>query len=286
MQRPEALSPEFIRKYSCNSISSHVAAEFGLEGPNITIPAACAAGNHAVAFAHDTIHCDRASVMPAGGSDCFSRITYTGFPRLGAIAPDACRPFDRSRKGMIPGEGAAVLVLESLDHARSRGARIYAEVIGYELSGDAHHMTAAHPNGDGAVRTMQAALGQAGIRPSEVSYISAHETGTPVNDRIETQAVKRVFGDRERRIPMSSIKSMLDHTMGATSAIESTTCALSVLHDRIPPTMNFEEPDPECDLDYVPNQSREHVVNVAMNNAYTFGGNNASVLFRKCEVPN
>ncbi len=280
----DGVDAEFIRKYPCNVISAHIAAEFGLEGPNITIPAACAAGNHAVAFGFDTIRSGRAHVMLAGGSDCFSRITYTGFARLGAIAPDTCRPFDRNRKGMIPGEGAAVLVLESGHHARARGARCYAEVAGYGLSCDAHHMTAAHPSGDGAVRAMEAALAEAGIAASDVSYISAHGTGTAVNDRIETTAVKRVFGESARRIPMSSIKSMLGHTMGAASAIEAATCALSVFNDRIPPTMNFEEADPECDLDYVPNQAREHSVRVAMNNAYAFGGNNASVLFRKCEA--
>jgi len=282
----ESVGRDFIRKYPCNIISAHIAAEFGLEGPNITIPAACAAGNHAAAFGFDTIRSDKADVMLAGGSDCFSRITYTGFARLGAIAPDTCRPFDRNRKGMIPGEGAAVLVLESLDHAVRRGARIYAEMASYGLSCDAHHMTAAHPSGDGAVRAMETALAEAGIAPDEVNYISAHGTGTPVNDRIETAAVKRVFGKAAWRIPMSSIKSMLGHTMGAASAIESAVCALSVFKDRIPPTINLEEPDPECDLDYVPNNSRQHCVGVAMNNAYAFGGNNASVLFRKCEARN
>jgi 3-oxoacyl-[acyl-carrier-protein] synthase II len=282
----QEVGPEFVRKYPCNIISAHTAAEFGIEGPNITIPAACAAGNHAIAFGLDTIRSGRADVMLAGGSDCFSRITYTGFARLGAIAPDTCRPFDKNRKGMIPGEGAAVLVLESLDHALKRNARVYAEVAAYGLSCDAHHMTAAHPAGDGAVRAMKAALAEANINPDEVDYISAHGTGTPVNDRIETTAVKRVFGDAAFGIPMSSIKSMLGHTMGAASAIEAATCALSISHDRIAPTINLEEPDPECDLDYVPNEAREHRVQVAMNNAYAFGGNNASVLFRKCEAIN
>jgi 3-oxoacyl-[acyl-carrier-protein] synthase II len=280
----EGVRPEFIRKYPCSIISAHIAAEFGLEGPNITIPAACAAGNHAIAFGLDTIRSGSAEVMLAGGSDCFSRITYTGFARLGAIAPDTCRPFDRNRKGMIPGEGAAVLVLESLDHARNRNARVYAEVVSYGLSCDAHHMTAGHPSGDGAVRAMEMALAEANIAPDEVSYISAHGTGTSVNDRIETAAVKRVFGERAHQIPISSIKSMLGHTMGAASAIESAACALSIFNDRIPPTINLDEPDPECDLDYVPNRARDQRVQVAMNNAYAFGGNNASVLFRKCEA--
>jgi 3-oxoacyl-[acyl-carrier-protein] synthase II len=220
--------------------------------------------------------------MLAGGSDSFSRITYTGFAQLGAIAPEVCQPFDRHRKGMIPGEGAGVLVLEPLASAMRRGARIYAEVSGYGLSCDAHHMTAAHPNGDGAVGAMQQALAQSSITPEDINYISAHGTGTATNDRLETLAVKRLFGDSAYRVPMSSIKSMLGHTMGAASAIEAAVCALVVYHDRIPPTINLREPDPECDLDYVPNCAREHTVQVAMNNAYAFGGNNASLILRKC----
>jgi 3-oxoacyl-[acyl-carrier-protein] synthase II len=221
--------------------------------------------------------------MLAGGADAFSRITYTGFSRLGAIAPEVCQPFDRNRKGMIPGEGAGMVVLEPLDRARARGARIYAEVAGYGLSCDAHHMTAAHPEGRGAARAMQRALAESGLGPEDVSYISAHGTGTPTNDRLESLAVKRVFGDAARRVPISSIKSMLGHTMGAASAIETAVCALAIFFDRIPPTMNLVEPDPECDLDCVPNVARELTVKVAMNNAYAFGGNNASVILRKLE---
>jgi 3-oxoacyl-[acyl-carrier-protein] synthase II len=183
---------------------------------------------------------------------------------------------------MIPGEGAGVLVLEPLSSATRRGARIYAEITGYGLSCDAHHMTAAHPNGDGAVRAMEQALEQSSIAPEQVSYISAHGTGTPTNDRLETLAVKRLFRDFAYRIPMSSIKSMLGHTMGAASAIEAAVCALAVSDDRIPPTINLKEADPECDLDYVPNYAREQTVRVAMNNAYAFGGNNASLILRKC----
>ena len=183
---------------------------------------------------------------------------------------------------MIPGEGAGVLVLEPLNSALKRGARIYAEISGYGLSCDAHHMTAAHPNGEGAVRAMKQALEQSGTAREEVGYISAHGTGTPTNDRLETLAVKRLFGDAAYRVPISSIKSMLGHTMGAASAIEAAACALAVYHDRIPPTINLREPDPECDLDYVPNHAREHTVRVAMNNAYAFGGNNASLILKKC----
>jgi 3-oxoacyl-[acyl-carrier-protein] synthase II len=258
-----------------------VAADFGFGGPATMLPTACAAGNYAIAHALDTLRAGRAEVMLAGGADAFSRITYAGFARLGAIAPELCQPFDRNRKGMIPGEGAAVLVLERFDHARQRGATIYAEVAGYGLSCDAHHMTAAHPEGDGAARAMAAALRDSRLDPQDVSYVSAHGTGTPTNDRLETIAVRRLFGAAARSLPVSSVKSMLGHTMGAASAIEGMVCALAVYEDRIPGTMNFEEPDPDCDLDCVPNQARELPVRVAMNNAYAFGGNNASVIFRK-----
>jgi 3-oxoacyl-[acyl-carrier-protein] synthase II len=187
---------------------------------------------------------------------------------------------------MIPGEGAGVIVLEPMISAVRRGARIYAEITGYGLSCDAHHMTAAHPNGQGAVRAMEQALEQSAIGPEDVSYISAHGTGTLTNDRLETLAVKRLFRDAAYRIPISSIKSMLGHTMGAASAIEAAVCALACFHDRIPPTINSKEPDPECDLDYVPNCARDHPVRVAMNNAYAFGGNNASLVLRKFESLN
>jgi 3-oxoacyl-[acyl-carrier-protein] synthase II len=280
----DRLGPQFITSYPCHVIPAHVAGEVGFAGVNMTLPTACAAGNYAIAHAFDVLRAGRADVMLAGGADAFSRITYTGFARLGAIAPDLCRPFDRNRKGMIPGEGAAVLVLEPLARARARGARIYAEIVGYGLSCDAHHITAAHPQGDGAARAMEKALMYCGMSPDTVSYISAHGTGTLTNDQRETVAVKRVFKAAAYRIPISSIKSMLGHTMGAASAIEAATCALAILHDRIPPTMHLEESDPECDLDYVPNVARDQTVHVAMNNAYAFGGNNSSVILKKCEA--
>ncbi len=278
----DRVGPEFIGRYPCHVIAGHVASEMDFAGVNVMIPAACAAGNYALAHAFDVLRSGRADVMLAGGADSFSRITYTGFARLGAIAPEVCQPFDLNRKGMIPGEGAAVLVLEPLDAARRRGGRVYAEMTGYGLSCDAHHMTAAHP--DGAARAMSRALTDSSRRPEDVGYISAHGTGTPTNDRQETSAVKRVFGDAAYKVPMSSIKSMIGHTMGAASAIEAAVCALSVATDRIPPTANFVEADPECDLDYVTGGAREQRVDVAMNNAYAFGGNNASVIFEKCSL--
>lgn len=280
----ERVGPEFLALYPSHVIAAHVARELQFGGVNIMIPTACAAGNYAIAHAFDVLRAGRADLMLAGGSDSFSRITYTGFAQLGAIAPELCQPFDRFRKGMIPGEGAGVLVLELLASAVRRGARIYGEICGYGLSCDAHHMTAAHPRGEGAVRAMRQALNESGVDSEKVSYISAHGTGTPTNDRLETLAVKRLFGDAAYRIPMSSIKSMLGHTMGAASAIEAAVCALACFHDCIPPTINLKEPDPDCDLDYVPNSAREHTVSVAMNNAYAFGGNNASLVLRKCEA--
>ncbi len=271
----------FMRRYPCHAIAGTVAAELGLAGPNSMIPAACAAGNYAIAHAVDQLRAGRADIMLAGGADAFSRITYTGFARLGAIAPERCQPFDRGRKGMVPGEGAAVLVLERLDHAQRRGARVWAEVAGYGLSCDAHHMTAAHPEGDGAARAMADALVDAGLSADDVDYVSAHGTGTPTNDRLESRAMARVFGNRTCFVPTSSVKSMLGHTMGAASAIEGAVCALAVAEDRVPPTIHFESADPECALDCVPNVGRDMAVRVAMSNAYAFGGNNASVIFRK-----
>lgn len=275
----ERIGPEIATLYPSHVIAAHIASEFGFGGPVTMLPAACAAGNYAIGWSLDALRAGRADLMLAGGADAFSRITYTGFARLGAIAPELCQPFDRNRKGMVPGEGAAVLVLERLDDARRREAPIYAEVAGYGLTCDAHHMTAAHPEGDGAARAMRAALRHAGLDETAVDYVSAHGTGTPTNDKLETRAMKRVFS--ARRVPASSIKSMLGHTMGAASAIESGVCALAVAENRVPPTIHFSEPDPECDIDCVPNVARELEVNVAMNNAYAFGGNNASVIFRK-----
>lgn len=279
-----AIGPELVTRYPCGSIPGSMAAALGFAGPNCMIPTACAAGNYAAANAMECLRAGTADLMLAGGSDSFSRITYTGFARLGAIATEKCQPFDLNRKGMVPGEGAAVLVLEPADLAERRGARIYAELVGYGLSCDAHHMTASHPEGDGAVRAMRAALKDAGIGPGDIDYVSAHGTGTPTNDRLETLSFKRVFGEAAPRVPISSAKSMLGHTMGAASAIETAICALAIASGRIPPTINYETPDPECDLDYVPNQARECRVEVAMNNAYAFGGNNASLILRRYEA--
>jgi len=274
----ERVGKEFITRYPCHVVPGHVAKELGLAGEAMMIPTACAAGNYAIAHATDLLRARKTDFMLAGGADSFSRITYTGFARLGAIAPEVCQPFDRNRKGMVPGEGAAMLLLELKERAIARGARIYCEIGGYGLSCDAHHMTAAHPQGEGAARAMNIALSKSEVSPSQVDYISAHGTGTPTNDRLETIAVKKTFGQLAYEIPISSIKSMLGHTMGAASAIEAAACALTITEGRIPPTMNWVSQDPECDLDYVPNVSRAREVRVAMNNAYAFGGNNSSLI--------
>ena len=281
--KSEAAADVFA-KYPCHVIPAYVAAEFGLRGPAIMIPNACAAGNYAVGYAFDQVRSGRVDMMLAGGADAFSRIPYMGFARLGAIAPERCQPFDKNRKGMIPGEGAGVMVIEPLDAALARGAKIYAEVLGYGTSCDAHHMTAAHPQGEGGIRAMAAALAQSGLTTEDIDYISAHGTGTPTNDRIESHAVRTLFGERAPLVPMSSIKSMLGHTMGAASAIEALTCALALDTGWIPPTINHEEPDPECGLDIVPNHARKTDPRVALNNAYAFGGNNASLCLARFEA--
>jgi len=221
--------------------------------------------------------------MLAGGSDAFSRIPYSGFARLGAIAPEKCQPFDKNRKGMVPGEGAGVVVMETLDQATARGAKIYAEVRGFGATCDAHHMTSAHPRGEGGVRAMAAAMKEAAVTLADIDYISAHGTGTPTNDRIESIAAHDLFGDRAARIPMSSIKSMIGHTMGAASAIETIACALALATGWIPPTINHETPDPDCGMDIVPNVSRKTGPKVVLNNAYAFGGNNACVCLGRYE---
>ncbi|OFV95821.1 MAG: hypothetical protein A3H28_13485 [Acidobacteria bacterium RIFCSPLOWO2_02_FULL_61_28] len=279
----EAIPGEIFPKYPSHVIPTNIAIEFDLRGPCLMIPTACAAGNYAIGYGFDLIRAGRTDVMLAGGADAFSRITYMGFARLGAIAKERCQPFDKNRKGMVPGEGAAVLVLEAAEQAAARGAKIYAEVLGYGISCDAHHMTAAHPEGEGAVRAMATALRESKRGTQDVDYISAHGTGTPTNDRVESIAVRALFGERAPRVPLSSIKSMIGHTMGAASAIEAAACALALDTGMIPPTINFEEPDPECDLDYVPNEARRTNPRVVLNNAYAFGGNNASLCLARFE---
>ena len=263
--------------YPTNSIPLNVALEFKCKGMNIMFPTACAAGNYSVGYGYDVICNQETDIVLAGGADAFSRIAFTGFNRLMAMAPEKCQPFDKNRKGMMLGEGAGILVLESLEHAQERNAKIYAEILGYGLSCDAHHMT--QPSEDGIVRCMEKALKQSGVSKDGVDYISAHGTGTPQNDRVECSALKSVFGERFKKIPCSSIKSMLGHTMGAASAIESIACCFAIKEQIVPPTINYESPDKECNVDCVPNEARKNNIKIVLNNSYAFGGNNSCVLY-------
>lgn len=270
---------QLVPQYPANVIGAHVAAELGCGGPNMMIATACAAGNYGIAYACDLLRLGRADVMLAGGADALSRIAFMGFNRLLAVAPDCCQPFDKNRKGMMVGEGAGLLMLERLEDARARGAKIYAEVLGHGMSCDANHMTI--PDIDGVTRVMESALRNADLAPTDVDYINAHGTGTQANDRNECAAIRAVFNSHTDRLPVSSIKSMLGHTMGAASALEAIACVLAVKHNAVPPTINFEESDPECDIDCVPNASRRHRVQIALNNSFAFGGNNACVIFKR-----
>lgn len=274
---PEQLDGRDVRKLPADRISLLVAREFDLHGEAITISTACAAGNYAIGNALDAIRAGEADVMLCGGAESMARKSLAAFYRLGAIAPVACQPFDANRRGIVIGEGAGMLLLESLDRARARKARIYAEVLGYGLSCDAEHAVA--PSADSIAACMRKAQANAGVRPSEVDYVCAHGTGTLVNDAVEARAIHEVFADRVP--PTSSIKSMIGHTMGAASALASAACALALHHGFIPPTMNCETPDPECKLDCVPNQARAADLRVVQNNAFAFGGNNAIVIFRR-----
>ncbi len=268
-----------VPQYPGSVLASNVGFELDIKGPNRAIPTACSAGNYSIGNAFDLIREGKIDYALAGGADPFSRIAFTGFNRLLAVAPEKCQPFDKNRKGMMVGEGAGILLLELLDNAVKRNANIYAEVLGYALSCDAHHMTA--PSVEGIIRVMKKAIEHAGIKTDDVDYISAHGTGTPANDKAECGAVKEVFKDRYKEIPMSSIKSMLGHTMGAASAIEAIACCLAIKEGIVPPTINYETPDPECDIDCVPNKLRKKEVKIALNNSLAFGGNDACLVLGK-----
>jgi 3-oxoacyl-[acyl-carrier-protein] synthase II len=261
---------------------------FGAKGPNSSVVTACATGNHAIGDASRIIERGDADIMIAGGAEAIIvPLTIAGFCSMKAMSTRnddptrASRPFDANRDGFVCGEGAGILVLESLEHAVQRDARIYAEVIGYGMTSDAHHMTAPDPNGDGAARAMALALKDAKLSPGDVGYINAHGTSTPYNDKFETIAIKRVFGDHAKRLPVSSTKSMTGHLLGAAGGVEAIATTLALHHGILPPTINYDTPDPECDLDYVPNQARKVDVEVALSNAFGFGGTNATLAFRK-----
>ncbi len=268
------------RQYPCGVIPVNVARALGAAGPLTMIPTACAAGNYALGYAADLVRLGRADVVVTGGSDPFSRIAFTGFNRLLATTAAKVRPFAKNRDGMAVAEGGGALVLESLDHAKARGAQIHAEVLGYGLACDAFSMTIPAPNGIGGIIALRKAVRDARIDVGEIDYVCAHGTGTGENDKIETQICKEVFGARAGEVPVSSIKSMLGHTMGAASAIEAVASVLMLTHQTLLPTINYEEPDPECDLDYVPNEPRQAALRTVVSNAYAFGGNTSTIVLR------
>jgi 3-oxoacyl-[acyl-carrier-protein] synthase II len=285
---PDRVSPFVVPMLIINMAAGLVSMRFGAKGPNSSVVTACATGNHAIGDAYKIIQRDDADVMIAGGAEAMIvPLTIAGFCSMKAMSTrndeptKASRPFDAGRDGFVCGEGAGIVVLEALEHAVRRDARIYAEVIGYGLTGDAHHMTAPDPEGDGAARAMQMALRDAGVDPSAVGYINAHGTSTPYNDKFETIAIKRVFGEHARKLAVSSTKSMTGHLLGAAGGVEAVATALALHHGLLPPTINYDTPDPDCDLDYVPNQARKVDVEYALSNAFGFGGTNATLAFRR-----
>lgn len=268
-----------VLQASVNNISANVGIELKAAGQNYLIPTACAAGNYAVGWGFDLIKSGDLNFALTGGADAFSTVAFTGFQRIYAMSPDVVRPFEKNRKGMMQGEGAGMLLLESYKSALKRNAHIYAEILGYGLYCDAYHATAPDPKG--ITRVMEKALQEAGLTYKDVDYICAHGTGTVPNDKAECQAIRNVFKERHKEVMVSSIKSMLGHPMGAASAIEAAVCSLAVKNDIVPPTINYETADPECDIDCVPNVARKQQVNIALNNGFAFGGNNACVVFKK-----
>jgi 3-oxoacyl-[acyl-carrier-protein] synthase II len=261
-----------------------VATALGCGGPRSTVSTACSSGANALGFAADWIRAGRATVVLCGGTDALCRSTYSGFDALQALDRDRCRPFDRQRSGLSLGEGAAMFVFEEWEHAVRRGARILGEFVSYGISADAHHLTQPHPDGAGAAAAMRRALSEGGVAPETVDYINAHGTGTPMNDAIETRAIKAVFGAHAYRIPVTSTKSMVGHCLGAAGAIEALASLIAVREQFVPPTVSLTDPDPECDLDYVPHTSRRATVGVALSNSYGFGGNNTSLILRGYDV--
>ena len=287
---PRRVSPFFVPMLISDMAAGMVSILLGAKGPNLGIVTACASATHAIGEAAHIIRRGDADAMLAGGSEAaITPMAVAGFCAARALStrnddPEhASRPFDLNRDGFVMGEGAGVMVVEALDHAIARGATIYGEVIGFGMSGDAYHITAPAPGGEGAARSMAAAISSAGLRPEDIGYINAHGTSTEDNDRIETMAIKTVFGEYAYKVPISSSKSMTGHLLGAAGAVEGIACLCAIRDGLIPPTINYEMPDPECDLDYVPNQARRLEVKVAMSNSFGFGGHNATLIFAKYE---
>jgi len=285
---PRRISPFFIPAAIINLAAGQVSIRFGAKGPNSATCTACSASAHAIGDAFEIIKRNDADVMIAGGSEAaITPMGVGGFAAMRALSTRndepqrASRPFDKDRDGFIMGEGSGVIILEELEFATRRGAQIYAELVGYGMSADAFHITAPSEDGDGGMRVMQAALTRAGVQPQQVDYINAHGTSTPYNDKLETLAIKRVFGEHARKLAISSTKSMTGHLLGAAGGLEAGITALAIRHQRIPPTINYETPDPECDLDYVPNEARRVETRIAMSNSFGFGGHNACVIIRR-----
>ena len=285
---PSRMSPFFIPTVCVNMAAGLIAILHGAKGPNTCVATACAAGNHSIGESFRLIARGDADIMFCGGAEAVVAPSgLAGFASMKAISmrndepQKASRPFDADRDGFVMSEGSGVLVLEELERAKKRGARIYAEVAGYGLSGDAYHMTAPSPDGDGAVRCMAMAIRDAGLNLEQIEYINAHGTSTPLNDAMETTAIKVLFKEHAYKLAVSSTKSMTGHLLGGAGGIEGVLSALTIFHGVLPPTINYETPDPECDLDYVPNQAREAKVDYVLSNAFGFGGTNASVIFKR-----
>jgi len=287
---PSRVSPFFIPMVIANLASGHIAIQFGAKGPNTCIVTACATGAHCIGDAFRAIRYGDADAIIAGGTEAnITPLCVSGFNAMKALSTrndepqKACRPFEKNRDGFVIGEGAGILILEELEFALRRKAKIYAELIGFGYTGDAYHITAPPPDGEGAARCMKMAIRDAGLTPEEVDYINAHGTSTPLNDVTETIAIKTVFGEHAKKIPISATKSMTGHLLGAAGSTEAIFTILSIRDGILPPTINYEEPDPECDLDYVPNQARRQKIRVGMSNAFGFGGTNATLIFKKFE---
>jgi len=288
---PRRISPFFIPAAIINLAAGQVSIRFRARGPNSATCTACSASAHAIGDACEIIRRGAADVMIAGGSEAaITPMGVGGFAAMRALstrndAPEkASRPFDRDRDGFVMGEGSGVVILEELEFARRRGASIYAELVGYGMSADAFHITAPSEDGDGAVRVMQAALADAGVAPDQIDYVNAHGTSTPHNDRLETLALKRCFGDHAARLAISSTKSMTGHLLGAAGGLEAGITVLAVRHQIVPPTINLDHPDPDCDLDYVPHTRREKAITYALSNSFGFGGTNGALLFKRYEA--
>lgn len=287
---PDRCSPFMIPMMIANMAAGLTAIHIGAKGPNCCTVTACAAGSNAVGDAFRLVQRGYAQAMICGGTEAaVTPLSLAGFAACRALSlrnddpAHACRPFDRDRDGFVMGEGAGILVLEELEHALSRGAKVYGEIVGYAMTCDAYHMTAPVPGGEGAARAISLCLKDAGLSPEQVSYINAHGTSTPANDSTETQAIKTALGDHAYKITVSSTKSMTGHLLGGSGGIEAVATAMAVKNDRVPPTINLENPDDACDLDYIANQSREQVVSVALSNSFGFGGHNVTLAFRKYE---